>query len=473
MSEPKRIRVTEQRYHEVQPVLKAMGLSVPKAIDMFLQNVATTKSLGFTKRPNVDNENEAIILDLIDLIEIKNETKFLEKWQQVVKEHQKYWSQFYCDGKYQSSTAIIDGSRLNTIFLEIAALAFPNDYSITSLTSFDTLDGDLLDELTTRSMELELPAPIKPTEVSKEWLELDHRYDSIRQCMHYILLTVLLYQVNEAVSPIELNPIEDEPHGLTRLNPSVLTQLIHYGLKMYFKFTRNGDEIATTFYRLEHEEQVPQLTFSNVHKLLQQAYAMNQRVYNFDFTRKLEEIVLALTIPQHECLAIIPHKIIDNVEIQHELFDVSQDDTWEEIYHVMRMAATTDDYVAGRVPHSYRIALQLALQAYPNADYDVLMNTDFVLVLQLLIFLKFKDQPELNTIQIASELESDLLELEINLACPDKYQQMFKNWVSEIPAQNREWVTTWLQNLDNKKLYQDIQTVASVNALPDMVYFER
>lgn len=472
MSEPKRIRVTEQRYHEVQPILKSMGLSVPKAIDMFLQNVATTKSLGFTKRPNVDNENEAIILDLIDLVEIKNETKFLNKWQQVVKEHQKYWSQFYYEGKYQSSTAIIDGSRLNTIFLEIAALAFPNDYSITSLTTFDTLDGDLLNELTTRSMELKTAAPVEPTEVSKDWLELEYRYELIRQCMHYILLTVLLYQVNEAVSPIELNSLEDEPHGLTRLNSCVLTQLIHYGLKMYFKFTRNGDEIATTFYQLEREEQVSQLTFSNVHKLLQQAYAINQQVYNFDFTRKLEDLVLATTIPQHECLAIIPHKIIDNVEIQHELSNVTLNDTWEEIYHAIRMMATMNDYVNDRLPHSYHVALQLALQAYPNTDCEVLMNTDFVLVLQLMIFLKFKDQQKLSNIQMASELESNLFKLNTKLMRSDKYYSMIETWASEIPAQNREWVTAWLQNLDNKKLYQDIQKVTSVNALPNMAYFE-
>lgn len=377
MGKSKRIRVDDQRYDDVQPILKSMGLSMPKAIDMFLKHVADTKSLGFSNQPSIKNENEAIILDLLDLITINDEWQFLQKWQQILKDHLKKWETFCFEhDKYQSNTARIDGTILNMMYLQVASISpvFKNQAQISMLTRFSELTNDWFQTVINQKIEIEQSS--------------DNRLNQMQDCIRYILLTVLLYQVNEKVAPQQTTSF------IGKINDELLTRLFDFGLDNYFQKVKNGQTLANNFKLVESDECPQQLTFDNVNLLLRRAYVLNKQTYSYDFNIVLEQIIATLSVPQIEWLVFQKDKLLSRLNI--ELNRIMVEDSNEALISYLKSSITVDDYLKQQLMASQQVALTLMRLAYPTLDQSIFdYNLDSLKLLTLLIFLCFKDQKQI------------------------------------------------------------------------------
>lgn len=376
MGKSKRIRVDDQRYDDVQPILKSMGLSMPKAIDMFLKHVADTKSLGFSNQPSIKNENEAIILDLLDLIKINDECQFLQKWQQTLKDHLKKWETFCFEhNKYQSNTARIDGTTLNMMYLQVVSISpvFKNQAQISMLTRFSELTDDWFQTVIDQKIEIEQSS--------------DDRLHQMQNCIRYILLTVLLYQVNEKVAP------KQTTFFIGEINDELLTQLFNFGLESYFQKVKNGRALANNFKLVESDECPQQLTFDNINLLLRRAYVLNKQTYSYDFNIVLEQIIATLSIPQIEWLVFQKDELQSYLNI--ELNQIVIEDSNEVLISYLKGSMTVDEYLKQQLMASQQVALTLMRLAYPALDQFIFdYNPDGMKLLTLLIFICFKDQKQ-------------------------------------------------------------------------------
>lgn len=103
----KRIQVDPQQYDKVKPVLAEMDLSVPQAINLFLEHVVEKHDLGFNVKSTDDlNDYDRFINDALDFF---NYSDGSESYRDLIKEGRKVFGKkplAYCDSRFTVSEPI-------------------------------------------------------------------------------------------------------------------------------------------------------------------------------------------------------------------------------------------------------------------------------------------------------------------------------------------------------------------------------